>query len=273
MPKQLPADLNEQLLAALVARPEGLGIDALAAHCAGVASKRTIQRRLSDLIKDGRVTSEGDARALRYRLAPVTGRAELTMPPAQVQGEGEAYVPLSPAGAEVRSLVRKPITERIPVGYKREFLDRYRPNESAYLTQEIRAHLRRLGRTPDAERPAGTYARHILQRLLIDLSWASSRLEGNTYSLLETEKLVVLGQAAEGKDATETQMILNHKAAIEFLVESADEVDLKPMTIRLAVRQSAAESRRLWALAHGSGWDRRLRLQPPRDRGANRGVL
>lgn len=232
MPKQLSPNLNKQLLVALGTHPDGLGIEALTARFADVASKRTIQRRLTDLIKEGRIVCEGEARALRYRLAPVTGRAEVTLPPIQGLGEGEVYVPLSPTGTEVRALVRKPITERIPVGYKREFLDRYRPNESVYLTPETLAHLHRLGRTPEAARPAGTYARHILRRLLIDLSWASSRLEGNTYSLLETEKLVVLGQVAEGKDAMETQMILNHKAAIEFLVESAEEIDLTPMTIR-----------------------------------------
>jgi Fic family protein len=58
---------------------------------------------------------------------------------------------------------------------------------------------------------------------LIDLSWNSSRLEGNTYSLLETERLLEQGETAEGKDAMETQMVLNHKAAIELLVEQADE--------------------------------------------------
>ena len=103
----------------------------------------------------------------------------------------------------------RPLTERTPVGYNREFLDKYRPNESSYLTSETIAHLNRVGRTPDTDRPAGTYARHILDRLLVDLSWASSRLEGNTYSLLDTKRLIELGQAAEGKDAAETQMILN----------------------------------------------------------------
>ncbi len=73
------------------------------------------------------------------------------------------------------------------------------------------------------ERPAGTYARNILSRLLIDLSWNSSRLEGNTYSLLETKRLIELGESAEGKDAAEAQMILNHKAAIEYVVESSDD--------------------------------------------------
>lgn len=67
-------------------------------------------------------------------------------------------------------------------------------------------------------------ARQVMGRLLIDLSWASSYLEGNTYSLLEAERLISFGQAAEGKDALETQMILNHKQAIEFLVESAEEI-------------------------------------------------
>jgi hypothetical protein len=50
-----------------------------------------------------------------------------------------------------------------------------------------------------------------LNRLLIDLSWASSHLEGNTYSRLDTRALIEHGEAARGKAAIETQMILNHK--------------------------------------------------------------
>ncbi len=59
----------------------------------------------------------------------------------------------------------------------------------------------------------------MLNRLLIDLSWNSSRLEGNTYSLLNTRRLIAFGKEAEGKSPLEAQMILNHKAAIEFLVD------------------------------------------------------
>jgi len=66
---------------------------------------------------------------------------------------------------------------------------------------------------------------------LIDLSWNSSRLEGNTYSLLETERLLEFGENAEGKDALEAQMILNHKAAIELLVEQAAEIGFNRYTI------------------------------------------
>ena len=79
---------------------------------------------------------------------------------------------------------------------------------------------------------AGCYARQILQRLLVDLSWNSARLEGNTYTLLDTERLIELGEAADGKDLQETQMILNHKGAIEFLVESAEGLSVDATTIQ-----------------------------------------
>jgi hypothetical protein len=71
-----------------------------------------------------------------------------------------------------------------------------------------------------------------LSRLLVDLSWASSKLEGNTYSRLDTQNLIELGQVARGKDAIETQMILNHKAAIEMLIEDADEVGFDAFTFK-----------------------------------------
>ncbi len=66
----------------------------------------------------------------------------------------------------------------------------------------------------------------------MDLAWASSRLEGNTYDRLDTQNLLEFGQRAEGKDAEEAQMILNHKRAIEFLVDDADRVGFAPSSIR-----------------------------------------
>jgi Fic family protein len=92
------------------------------------------------------------------------------------------------------------------------------------LAEPVRQRLHELGRSPAGERPAGTYARHILNRLLVDLSWASSRLEGNTYTRLDTQNLIEFGMVAEGKNQLEAQMILNHKAAIEMLVENAGEI-------------------------------------------------
>ena len=124
----------------------------------------------------------------------------------------------SEAGVEIGGQIRRPIYQRTPVGYRRAFLDAYRPNQDAYLSLTLRAHLHAKGRSQDGERPAGTYARQIMGRLLIDLSWASSCLEGNTYSRLDTQNLIEFGRMAEGKDQVEAQMILNHKAAIEMLI-------------------------------------------------------
>ena len=76
-----------------------------------------------------------------------------------------------------------------------------------------------------------THSRAILNRLLIDLSWASSHLEGNTYSRLDTHNLIEHGRAATGKEAIETQMILNHKAAIELLVENITTADFNRYTL------------------------------------------
>lgn len=57
-------------------------------------------------------------------------------------------------------------------------------------------------------------------------------LAGTTYSDLGTQNLIELGLVAQGKNAQETQMILNHKAAIEMLIEDVDQVDFNPFTFK-----------------------------------------
>lgn len=128
-------------------------------------------------------------------------------------------------------MVRRPLIQRTPIGYVTAFLEAYRPNQTFYLDAPTRTRLHQLGRAPGGERPAGTYARQVLARLLVDLSWASSRLEGNTYTRLDTQNLIELGRRAPGKDQREAQMILNHKAAIEMLVDAVDEVGFDRYTI------------------------------------------
>ena len=68
-----------------------------------------------------------------------------------------------------------------------------------------------------------------LERLAIDLSWKSSQIEGNTYSLLETERLLKEKETAAGKTKEEAIMLLNHKDAIDFIVENPDY--LNPLSI------------------------------------------
>ena len=127
--------------------------------------------------------------------------------------------------------IRQPSALREPVGYDRNFLDRYRPNKSFYLSEDERETLWKFGRTEKAEQPAGTFAKQVLSRLLIDLSWNSSRLEGNTYTLLDTMRLIEYGEEAADKDRREAQMILNHKEAIEILVEGAEAIGFNRHTI------------------------------------------
>lgn len=118
------------------------------------------------------------------------------------------------------------------MSYNRDFLDTYTPNKTAYAREKIRTQLYKEGKRFDKALAAGTYAREICQRLLIDLSYHSSRLEGNTYSRLDTQKLVEEGISAEGKVHEETVMIMNHKEAILFLVENAQDIELNSLTIR-----------------------------------------
>ncbi len=61
-----------------------------------------------------------------------------------------------------------------------------------------------------------------LERLAIDLSWKSSQIEGNTYSLLETERLLKEKETAKGKSKEDAIMLLNHKEAIDFILENPD---------------------------------------------------
>ena len=120
---------------------------------------------------------------------------------------------------------------RNPVSYKREFIESYIPNETTYVHEDLRKELSGKGRRFNKELAVGTYAKQILQRLLIDLSYNSSRLEGNTYSKLETKKLLEGGKVPEGKSPEETTMILNHMEAIRFLVENADAILVDSFTL------------------------------------------
>lgn len=178
------------------------------------ADRRAIQRVLSKLINDELIQPQGKARARVYILKDnLILKAEHAF----------KDILLSKKSMELLQYISKPINTRKTVGYNLDFLSAYVPNQTMYLSLSEREELLIAGKVENIVRPAGTYARNILNRLLIDLSWNSSRLEGNTYSLLETKRLIELGEYVVGKDATEAQMILNHKDAIEYIIESANE--------------------------------------------------
>jgi fido (protein-threonine AMPylation protein) len=195
--------------------------------------RRTALNRLGRLREAGLVDRHGEARSTVYRLTDAGGArlvAESARPSVALRQPEDSR--LSESVETLRTRLRHPVSERTPVGYQRTFLDTYQPNRTFYLPENSRRMLFETGsRTGMADEPAGTYARHICQRLLIDLSWNSSRLEGNTFSLLETEQLFQAGRSGDAQLSTEAVMILNHKAAIEFLLESSSEAGFDRRTV------------------------------------------
>ncbi|WP_145722537.1 hypothetical protein [Mesorhizobium tianshanense] len=107
--------------------------------------QRTLQYRLKRLVSDNRLIMEGEGRWAKYRLPDVDS------PPAS-SGEDRAFdIALSDAAKSVRNYVRQPPEARRPVGYNRDFLNRYRPNVTFHLTASERHNLTSVGRPQIAE--------------------------------------------------------------------------------------------------------------------------
>ena len=181
---------------------------------------------MAALIDDGRVTRAGEKKGTRYFSLSIhqdTNKGHIKDTTARV---------FSSRSQKTLELLNIPQHARERVSYNRDFLDSYAPNSNQYVSGRIREALFKEGKRFDQQLAAGTYARQICQRLLTDLSHNSSRLEGNTYSRLDTQRLVEEGISAEDKVQTETVMIMNHKEAILFLVENAQDIELGSLTIR-----------------------------------------
>lgn len=194
-PDAVPTPRQQALLRHL-ARAAGALQPAALVQALGL-SRPTLNRELRELLAMGLITKAGDGRSTRY--TATTGAWSTRAQPL------------------VASL-QAPLMTRTPVGYDQRFVADYVPNQSSLLPPDLAAELAQAGRSPD-QQPAGTYAREVLEQLLIDLSWSSSRLEGNRRSLLDTQRLFELAEKAEPIDADDL-MLLNHKEAIEFLVEA-----------------------------------------------------
>lgn len=201
------------------------------------ASIATVKRQLERLVSDGKLIRRGVARATRYHLPS----SDATLPSAPHW---------SKASLALQKALSSPLAAREPVGYRRDFVDLYEPNKTRLIPPDLAESLIESGRMR-GQQPAGTYARKILEQLLIDLSWSSSRLEGNRYSLLATEALFKSGTADADPDAV---MLLNHKRAIEFLVDAVPSQGLTAGLIRnlhaLLMQDLLADSDALGSIRH-----------------------
>lgn len=173
-------------------------------------SDTTLKRVIAAGIKAGDIVAEGKARATRYRLSP---QAQLLMPL-----NLDTYFSLEVDKRQVQrsynfELINGLLTET------RLFSDKEQAHLDA-LQDEFRQHVNEL---TDNE------YRKEMERLGIDLSWKSSQIEGNTYTLLETERLLRESKTAEGKSKEEAVMLLNHKDALSFVLDNPDY--LKELTV------------------------------------------
>lgn len=178
----------------------------------------TVNRALASLVEAKGLERQGAGRAVTYRIPTSALTPSKTIQSLQAAaGEEHASPTWSNNGLQLLAALSAPLGTRKPVSYQRSFVDNYRPNISSLLPAPLATQLYEMGRSKD-QQPAGTYVRKILEQLLIDLSWFSSRLEGNRKSLLDTRALFEKGRS-EGDDLDAT-MLLNHKEAIEFMVDA-----------------------------------------------------
>lgn len=220
-PTQLQAILD-----VAAARPEGASAPGILDALDSPMPMRTLQYRLRHLVTNGKLVREGNASASTYRVPRRSDRVS------KMEGcaDPEA-VQLSEAGAAIRNYVSQPLAARKPVAYDTDFLESYRPNETRYLRDKDLARLHEAGTSAFVLPPAGTFAKRMLDRSLVELSWNSSRLEGNSFSILEAKRLIHFHFADDGKNLGEIQMILNHKEAISFLASSSQEIGFNRYTI------------------------------------------
>lgn len=183
-------------------------------------TERSVRRWVAKMISEGVVERQGYKRGAKYRVIDRGHRA--------VGNTGHCF---GAESSKVIEQVRRPLYERVPVAYLDDWLNAYLPNKTFYIPLDFRMRLQKGGERCRHEDPAGTYAHQIFNRLLIDLSYNSSRLEGNTYSLLDTERLLLEGTSVEGKLEEEKIMILNHKEAIRYIVDNAPKLEIKEETI------------------------------------------
>ena len=133
------------------------------------------------------------------------------------------------------------------IGCNMAWLHNFKPNHDSFFSSGMRQEMWQAGRVAGMQ-PSLFYQR-VFERFLIGMSWASSKMEGNTYSLLDTEKLILEGLEAKGKSSVETVMILNHKSALLHMIENLD-------SIGISVRKSglpASRSVRYTSLRFESG--------------------
>ena len=166
-------------------------------------SDSSMKRMIATAIKNGYVEAIGRGPATKYKLTP---QALVTMP------------------LNLDTYFDKDIDERVvQESFNFELIREVLPKVELF-TQEEQDILNDAQEQfmKNIDGMTKTEYRKEMERLGVDLSWKSSQIEGNTYSLLETEKLLMEKQTASGKTKEESVMLLNHKDALDFVLDMPD---------------------------------------------------
>ena len=263
MPRRIQEEELHAIEVAVGQRPKGLTAQQIHDALQVPPPRRTLQYRVKFLVDHGRLHREGSGRWARYlppRLKVLASADNSISQRNEVRRTG--CPPQTRAAARIRQYVVRPRSERAAARYCPAILEAYRPNETFFLSSEQIARLGVIGRMRQEVAGSGAHVGNTLKRFLIDLSWNSSRLEGNSYSRLETELLVNRGEAARSRKLRETQMILNHKAAIKLVTSPAEGIGINRHTL-LSLHSLLAEN--LLSNSQAAG---RLRYAPARIKGS-----
>ena len=181
-------------------------------------AERTVRRWLSELVCDGSIKKIGLKKATQYYID-------------QNSTQASSYQNLSKKSSIILQKIHSACNQRTVFSYNPQWLESYIPNETFYLPLDSRLHLQQLGTRAHQHALAGEYGWYIFNQLMIDLSYYSSQLEGNHYSLLETKNLLLEGVIQQHQSDQDTVMLLNHKEAIFYLVEHACKNNLSEETM------------------------------------------
>lgn len=166
-------------------------------------SYATVKRMLSKLVEENLLTKRGQGKATKYLISPT-------------------YEILFPINIE--KYFEKEIDEReIKESFNLQLIPETLKECNLFTTNELKElNLLQKNFENNISPLSEIEYKKEFERLAIDLSWKSSQIEGNTYSLLETERLLKEQETAAGKTKEEATMLLNHKEAIDFIVENPD---------------------------------------------------
>ena len=166
-------------------------------------SDSTMKRLLSAAVKEGNIETAGRGPATKYKLTP---QAHVTMP------------------LDLATYFDKDIDEReIQESFNFDLIRDVLPKVEIFTKEELEVlNAAQREFEKNTEGMTELEYRKEMERLGVDLSWKSSQIEGNTYSLLETERLLKDKQTASGKTKEEAIMLLNHKDALDFVLDVPD---------------------------------------------------